>query len=47
VMRSPINPRYDLIVLTAAKSWKYQPATLNGTPVKFRKLINISLKPAS
>ena len=47
VMRSSINPRYDLIVLTAAKSWKYQPATLNGIPIKFRKLINISLKPAS
>ncbi|MEO5740107.1 MAG: hypothetical protein ABIS29_05885 [Vicinamibacterales bacterium] len=45
VMRSPVNPRYDAMVLGAAKSWKYRPATLNGTPVKFRKLINISIKP--
>jgi hypothetical protein len=44
VMRSPVNPRYDLIVVGAAKSWKYSPATLNGTPVKFRKVIKISIK---
>lgn len=47
VMRSPIHPRYDLIVMTAAKSWKYQPATVGRTPVKFRKLINISIKPTT
>jgi len=45
VMRTPISPRYDQIVMTAAKSWKYAPATLNGVPVKFRKTINITLKP--
>lgn len=44
-MRTPINPRYDQIVMTAAKSWKYAPATLNGVPVKFRKTINITVKP--
>ena len=44
VMRTPINPRYDQIVMTAAKSWKYAPATLNGVPVRFRKTINITLK---
>ena len=43
VMRTSINPRYDLIVVNAAKSWKYSPATVKGTPVKFRKLINISV----
>ena len=45
VMRSPITPRYDSIVLAAAKGWKYSPATLNGTPVRFRKIITISIKP--
>jgi hypothetical protein len=45
VMRTPINPRYDQIVVSAAKLWKYAPATLNGVPVKFRKTINITLKP--
>ena len=47
VMRTPMHPRYDLIVLGAAKMWKYEPATVLGTPVKFRKLINISMKPTS
>ena len=46
-MRASMHPRYDLLVLTAAKSWKYQPATLKGTPVKFRKLITVSVKPTS
>ena len=45
VMRTPINPRYDQIVVSAAKLWKYSPATVNGVPVKFRKTINITLKP--
>jgi hypothetical protein len=46
VMKAPVTPRYDAILLAAAKNWKYEPATLNGTPVKFRKTINISIKPA-
>ena len=47
VMRSPVSPRYDSLVLAAAKGWRYSPATLNGTPVKFRKVINISIKSPS
>ena len=47
VMRSPVSPRYDSLVLAAAKGWTYSPATLNGTPVKFRKVINISIKSPS
>jgi TonB family protein len=47
VMRSPVNPRYDAVVVATAKGWKYSPATLNGTPVKFRKVIKISIKSAS
>lgn len=45
VMRTPIHPRYDQLVMTAAKTWKYEPAMLGRTPVKFRKLINITIKP--
>ena len=44
-IKSPVTPRYDSTVLAAAKNWKYQPATLNGAPVKFRKIIKISIKP--
>jgi hypothetical protein len=43
VMKTPINPRYDQIVVATAKEWKYKPATLNGRPVRYRKVINISI----
>jgi TonB family protein len=46
-MLRAIDPRYDAQVITAARAWKYVPASVNGTPVKFRKLINISVKPGS
>lgn len=39
-----VNEFYDGIALTATRTWKYRPATLNGVPVKFRKLVNITLK---
>jgi len=44
-MRAPITPRYDTTLIAATKNWKYKPATLNGTPVRFRKFINVSVKP--
>jgi hypothetical protein len=25
------------------RDWKYRPATVNGTPVRFRKVVQISL----
>ena len=40
-MRSPIDPRYDALVLTAVRHWRYQPATVGGKPVKFRKVIGV------
>ena len=46
-MRLSMNPRYDTQVISAARSWRYQPATVEGVPVKFRKVINISLKGVS
>ncbi len=45
-MEGAPNPAYDRLVLAAAKSWQYQPATLNGRPVKFRKRIQLTLVPA-
>jgi hypothetical protein len=33
------------MALQAAKTWQYQPATVNGKPVKFRKRIQLSLVP--
>ncbi len=42
-MENPLNPVYDRMALAATKSWQYQPATLNGKPVKYRKRIQITL----
>jgi TonB family protein len=44
-MASAPNPAYDKLVLGAAKTWQYQPATLNGKPVKYRKRIQLTLVP--
>jgi hypothetical protein len=43
-MRVSINPRYDRLVLDAARTWKYQPATRAGVPVRYRKLVQIVVK---
>jgi soluble cytochrome b562 len=42
---SPIHPVYDGMVTSAAKGWKYQPATADGKPVKYRKTIRIAVQP--
>jgi hypothetical protein len=44
VMIRTIHPRYDLLILDAARHWQYRPATLNGVPVKYRKTVGISVK---
>jgi outer membrane biosynthesis protein TonB len=33
------------MVLAAVKSWAFQPARLDGTPVRFRKQIQIVVRP--
>jgi outer membrane biosynthesis protein TonB len=43
-MRVSVSPRYDRLAVDAARLWKYRPATLNGTPVKFRKVVQIAVK---
>ena len=42
-MRLSIHPSYDALLIAAARDWKYQPATLEGHPVRFRKLIQIAV----
>ena len=41
----PIHPAYDRVILDAARQWKYRPATKDGRPVTYRKIIAISLTP--
>jgi Gram-negative bacterial TonB protein C-terminal len=42
-LRVSMHPIYDTLLLTAAREWRYQPATLNGRPVKFRKMMQITV----
>ena len=47
VMLRSVAPMYDNLALGATRSWRFKPATVNGTPVKFRKVVVITLKPAT
>ena len=46
VMRVPVDAVYDKQAVAAAKNWQYQPATVDGKPVKFLKRLSISLVPS-
>jgi hypothetical protein len=42
VMRQSVHPIYDALVITAARTWLYKPATgRDGRPVKFRRVIEV------
>jgi TonB family protein len=43
MMREPVNPFFDSVVIAAARSWQYKPATKNGEPVRYTKRIGVSL----
>jgi hypothetical protein len=43
-LRVSVHPQYDVHLINAARDWKYMPATFNGRPVKFRKMIQIAVK---
>ena len=42
-----VHQNYDGLLLNAAKRWQYQPALLDGTPVRYMKRIQISLEPSA
>jgi TonB family protein len=44
-VRRSINSEYDAHVLHESWNWRFKPATRNGEPVKFRKLIEIYAVP--
>lgn len=44
-MTDSVTTNYDRLALAATKSWRYTPATVNGVPVKFRKIVQINIKP--
>ncbi len=43
-MTVQVNPVYDRLAVATAKNWKYRPATMNGVPVKFRRVVLLDLK---
>jgi TonB family protein len=46
VLRQSMNPVYDALLLSAATNWRYKPALRDGSPVKYRKLIQITIQPS-
>jgi TonB family protein len=44
VIVKSVQPRYDPILLQAAKAWKFQPAMKNGQPVRFRLPFTVHLR---
>jgi len=42
-MQVSIDSTYDQMLIAAAKKWSYQPATLDGKPVKYVKRLTVSV----
>ena len=42
-MLEGVEALYNRLLLTAAKTWRYRPARLDGMPVKYRKRIQVTL----
>jgi len=45
IIRESIFPLYDTLIVAATRSWKYQPALRQGSPVKFKKVIAVNVRP--
>jgi hypothetical protein len=42
-LRIRLHPIFDPQLLSAARDWRYRPATLNGKPVRYRKMVQITI----
>lgn len=42
-IRLSIHPMYDSQLIAAAREWRYKPAMAGGVPVKFRKVIQVTV----
>jgi len=47
IMVASVNNAYDKQAIAAARMWRYTPATVNGRPVKFRKVVQITVRPTT
>jgi TonB family protein len=43
-MTQSVTSGYDRLVLAATRTWRFKPATVNGLPVKYRKVVQINVK---
>jgi TonB family protein len=41
VIRKSVSEAYDALLLAATTNWRFQPATRNGEPVRYRKLFEV------
>jgi len=46
IVRMSIDGNYDSLLLSAVKKFQYQPATLEGKPVKYLKRLTITVSPS-
>jgi TonB family protein len=46
-MRMGVSNNYDALAISAARNWRYRPAMLNGVPVKYRKAVQITIRPSN
>jgi hypothetical protein len=42
-VRLSLHPMYDPLLIAAAREWRYKPAVAGGVPVKFKKIIQVSV----
>ena len=42
-VRESVHPMFDSALVAMGREWKYQPATLQGKPVRYRKMIQINV----
>jgi len=47
VMTDSVTSAYDRLVLAATRTWRYKPASANGMPVKYRKIVQINVRTGS
>lgn len=40
---TPLNRYHERMIVSAAKAWRYRPATRNGKPVRYRLTVRITL----
>ena len=41
-----LQPEYNAVLLKTARDWKFKPATKDGVPVRYRKVVGVRLSPS-